>query len=298
MRRTPQRPLRGPELLAGLPYRNVVRVALGSKARVPPPTPTNESPEDLYKMMVADFEDGWNAIAGHKHLSGRGNFMFARQAMGVLEFAARWCSTDPTGRALDDFSAALKSIEPRYFTVLPGRCARPGFDHRNNAFDWMLPFGSASHRGRELLWAMFDLVRHGQAHQGQQIMVELRDGTFGISLTGASYGRTLQSVVSVARPTTHLSLRIRQDGGLRLVVRPEMLFLDVKQAVGDARLLEQGLTFPYLDRKATPGGNYDFDIAGLRAALDAGGHPPFEPLPPASSRIRKILARLHLALKP
>jgi hypothetical protein len=145
-------------------------------------------------MMVADFEDAWDAIARHKQLNGRGNFMFARQAMGVLEFVSRLCSSDATGGALLDLSAALKRIEPRYFTTLPGRCARPGFDRRNNAFDWMLPFGSVADQGRELLWAMFDLVRHGQAHQGQQIMVQLRGGdTFGISLTGASYGRTLRS---------------------------------------------------------------------------------------------------------
>jgi hypothetical protein len=258
-----------------------------------PLIPINESPEDLYNMMVADFEDAWNAIAGHKHLTGRGNFMFARQAMGVLEFVSRLCSSDATGRALGDFSAALKSIEPRYFTTLPGSCARPGF--RNGRYEWMLPFSSTTQGERELLWAMFDMVRHGQAHQGQQIMVQLRGGdTFGISLTGASYGRTLQSVASAPRPDTHLSFRIRQDGGLRLVVRPEMLFLDFKQAVNHARLFDRALAFPYMRRQATPGGNYDFDLQGVRTALNAGGHPLFQPpLPP--SRIRRFLAWLHLS---
>jgi hypothetical protein len=259
-----------------------------------PPIPINEAPDDLYNMMVADFEDAWDAVAGQKHLKGRGNFMFARQAMGVLEFVSPLCSSDATGGALGDLSVALKSIEPRYFTTLPGRCARPGFNHRNNAFDWMLPFGSVAHQGRELLWAMFDLVRHGQAHQGQQIMVQLRGAdTFGISLSGASYGRRLQSVASAPRPDTHLSLWIRQDG-VRLVVRPEMLFLDFKHAVNDARLFDQGLAFPYMRRQATPGGNYDFDAQGVRAALNAGGHRPFQPLLPPASRIRRFLAWLHL----
>jgi hypothetical protein len=260
---------------------------------VTPPIPLNEPADNLYKMMAGDFEDAWNAIAAREDLQGRGNFMFARQALGLLEFASRLCSADPTGAALTDFTAALRRIEPRYFTSLPGACARPGF--RNGQYEWMLPSSSAQPE-RELLWAMFDMVRHGQAHQAQQIVVELQGGdTFGISLTGASYGRTLDSVASAPRPAAHLSAGVGADGGLRLVVLPEMLFLDFNQAVNDARLFNRGLNFPYLRRQATPGGNYDFNVQAARAALTAAGHPTFQRQPgPARrfSRLRRFLASL------
>lgn len=46
-------------------------------------------PETLYRFIVADFEGAWNALASYSTPCGRGNFMFARQAMSLLEWAAR-----------------------------------------------------------------------------------------------------------------------------------------------------------------------------------------------------------------
>src|SRR5438128_11340070 len=90
-------------------------------------------------MMVGDFEDSWNSVASYVGISGGGNFMFARHAMGVLEFAARLCSADATGAALRDFSSALHAIEPRYFTQLPASSPRPGFISPAKGYEWMLP---------------------------------------------------------------------------------------------------------------------------------------------------------------
>ena len=46
--------------------------------------------------------------------------------------------------------------------------------------------------GDSLLAALSDLIRHGLAHQYQQIVVHLNDEKhFYISLTGATYGRYL-----------------------------------------------------------------------------------------------------------
>src|SRR5436190_800200 len=78
---------------------------------------TNETPQALHDMIVADFETAWDAIAKipANEPVGRGNFVFARQAMTLLEWASRLCHDDPTGAALRAFSSALDQIEARYF---------------------------------------------------------------------------------------------------------------------------------------------------------------------------------------
>jgi hypothetical protein len=48
--------------------------------------------------------------------------MFGRQAMNLLEFAARLCTNDSTRNALKDFSKELFKIELRYSTQLPSPC--------------------------------------------------------------------------------------------------------------------------------------------------------------------------------
>lgn len=108
--------------------------------------------------------------------------MFGGQATKLLEFAARLSATDSTGTALTEFSQALFTIEPKYSTHLPSICA--DFDE----FD--LPYKNS--KEDELLWAIFDLVRNGQAHQYQQILVDLTDGVdWQISLTGAELGASI-----------------------------------------------------------------------------------------------------------
>lgn len=129
--------------------------------------------ETLYEFITNDFEDAWNSLAGNPSAHGRGTFMFALQAMILLEWAARLCSSDATGAALLEFSQSLKQVEPKYFTLLPGNCP-------------------------------------GQAHQYQQIVVGLTDGKhFVVSLTGASFGSHLHSILPSERPSDHLG-RVKQ----------------------------------------------------------------------------------------
>jgi hypothetical protein len=78
---------------------------------------------NLYQLITADFIGAWNSLASNPDPIGRGNFMFARQAMTLLEFASRLCHKD--AKALSDFSNALKGIEPKYFTRMPSVCANP-----------------------------------------------------------------------------------------------------------------------------------------------------------------------------
>jgi len=85
--------------------------------------PQNLDAGTLYEFIVGDFECAWNCLAANPDVENRGNFMFARQAMTLLEWAARLCASDLSGAALTSLSQALIQIEPLYFTELPGICA-------------------------------------------------------------------------------------------------------------------------------------------------------------------------------
>ena len=68
----------------------------------------NLTPEKIHLFIVEDFKGAWDSIAANsKSEMGRGNFMFARQAMNLLEFAARLCHTDPSDAAIGAFSYIL-----------------------------------------------------------------------------------------------------------------------------------------------------------------------------------------------
>jgi len=231
---------------------------------------TNLDPKTLHDFIVGDFTDAWNALAGVPGAAHRGNFMFGRQAMTLLEWAARLCKSDGSGTALTAFRAAMEKIDSRYFTPLPGACMKGGAE-------FALPASpTRGHGDRQLLWAMFDLIRNGQAHQYQQINVTLTDGKeFAVGLTGASQGLFLHTSMTGGRPAQHLAYELGAAGEVILHVRTDVLFLDIRQAVADANLLGRGLTFKYLERPdpRRGAGNYNFDAAALQSALGAGGHP-------------------------
>jgi hypothetical protein len=198
----------------------------------------NLSESDIFNMIVNDFEGAWHALAALDEDVGRGNFMFARQAMLLLEWASRL--TSPGGKPSkhhSTFSEALFAAEPRYFGLMPGPFPRTrGF---------LLPFRGESRR-RQLLWGMFDLIRNGGAHQYQQIHATLTDErAFGISVSnGPDIGNELGSP---RRHPHHLAFHDQRDA-LWMVVCPDQLFLDVKESITAARLLESGLRFEYFSR--------------------------------------------------
>lgn len=190
--------------------------------------------------------------------------MFARQAMVLLEWAARLAATDTTRSALVAFSAELQKIEPRYFTKLPDGAPQPK--------EFQLPSVSTTNPERQLIWALFDLIRNGQAHQYQQIPVALLDGTFfWLALSGAASGFALATAQS--RRQEHLGFKIDSSGNIWMLVRPDLMFLDIKNAVERSNLLTLGLSFTYLDRPGSGRLNYKFDSSTLNSALSAAGHP-------------------------
>ncbi len=222
----------------------------------------------LLQFIEGDFQSAWDALAGTSGPRSRGNFMFARQAMTLLEFACRLAQSDPTGGAITDLSRDLADRDPRYFTRLPGDCWSPG-----NPPEFVLP-SRGPDPGRQLIAALFDLVRNGQAHQYQQIRARLSDGNdFQFSVTGADEGLLLGQVLTGGRPRDHLQRR--KDGSdIWIKVRTDVLFLDIRDSIRGANILARGLTLRYLERpRSGPGGRYyQFSGADLDAALIAGGH--------------------------
>src|SRR3984957_13459089 len=230
--------------------------------------PGNLSPDTLFDFIVGDFEATWEGLAatwapGHHG----GNFPFARQAMSLREPSCRVASVDPTGAALADYGAALESIEPRYFSSLPGSVPAPR--------EFMLPSrANCAQPDRQLLWALFDLMRHGNAHLYQHIPVRLSHGTtFGVSLDGVERGRTLESMTTAERHEAHLALF--PDGRTTwLAVLPGALFVDLRDAARQANLFSRGFVPAYLERPR-PGhtGTYAFQAKDLVGELKNAGHP-------------------------
>jgi len=231
----------------------------------------------IYRFLINDFVTAWDAVAHEHHAVGRGNFIFGRHVMAMLEWAARLCWSDTTDAALRDWSAALHANEPKYFTGLPGPCA----DTR----EFQLPGLPVSVPQEQLLWALFDLVRHGLGHQHLPIGVDLPGGgVFAIGVTGANFGLCLAESERGIR-SAHLDF-VRQANVLAITVRPDVMFQDLRRSIDAAGLLGRGLRFQYLarprptapplrpDRPSFNGPRYEFTLDQLESALRSAGHAP------------------------
>jgi len=220
----------------------------------------------LVDFIIGDFQDAWDSLAATQGSLHRGNFLFARQAMTLLEVACRLCYSDTTGQALKDLSRELAQRDKRYFTQLPGSCWTPGPD-------FCLPSQSSNPQS-ELIAALFDLIRNGQAHQYQQIRVRLTDAKdFQFCLTGAHYGFPLSQTFAQGRPSDHLKAWKDDDNDLWMKVRTDVLFLDIREAVQGAGLLNRGLTLHYLSRpRSSESPHYQFSSVDLQSQLQNEGH--------------------------
>lgn len=194
----------------------------------------------LFDFLRKDFKRAWDAMAlTDFDPDVGGNFMFARQAMVLLELASRVATAD--GR-LSAFSAEIERTDPLYFTCLSGRMNWPkGFDLPSSP--------TRGDRYSQLLPILFDLVRHGQLHYGEQLVVELaQGGRFGVSLGGVTPGRTLDRLRRepgpvIERPLEHLAFRKRETGHFELWVSPGRLFVDLEDAAGRAGVFTSETSF-------------------------------------------------------
>ena len=210
--------------------------------------------------MVNDFEGLWDSVANNKNAKGKGNFIFGKHAMMLLEFAARLANQDKSGKALVSLSDKLFHIEPKYATRLPGLCARASSEFK-------LPYLKTE--GDELLWALFDLIRNGLAHQYQQIITVLDDDKKWIlMLTGPDYGKTLQNTSRHC----HLSFYKASTADVVMRVYADILFLDFENAIMASGLLNMGLISKYLVRGQQSSTHYRFSSSGLENSLRMGDH--------------------------
>ncbi len=221
----------------------------------------------IVDFIIGDFERAWDALASTPGSINRGNFLFARQAMILLEVACRLCFSDKTGQALKDLSQQLEQRDSRYFTELPGTCWSAGSQP-----EFFLP-SMGPNPATELIAALFDLIRNGQAHQYQQIRAQLSDGKdFEFGLTGAEYGLLLSRTFAAGRPSEHLKAQKEPNGDLWMKIRTDVLFLDIRDAVHAAGLLNGALTFDYLSRPRAKSPHYQFSATDLETLFQSGGH--------------------------
>jgi hypothetical protein len=202
------------------------------------------------------------------HLGGA-NFLFALMAMLLLEWACRLCKTDSRGRALPAFSQALNSINANYFVTLPGSVQTPR--------DFALPSipGMAS---PPLIWMLYDLLRQGQAHHYQQLVLHLADAHVYVKLVGQPYrpmprrlhGRWHLSQFSAGH-ASHLEFERDDNNELFPRVMPEVMFLEINEAASRPRLLERPVRSDPFLRPGTNSKHYGFTAKALEAAPRTGG---------------------------
>lgn len=76
----------------------------------------NLTAKEILQFIIADFKSTYDSVAmNHNQNIERGNFMFGRQAMTLLEFISRLCSTDLSGKSLSKFSVELYRIQKKIF---------------------------------------------------------------------------------------------------------------------------------------------------------------------------------------
>jgi hypothetical protein len=221
---------------------------------------------ETFGFLTGDFECAWDALAARPEAvaPNRGNFMFALQSTVLLEWLSRLCASD--SRALSDFALELQKLEPKYFTELHAPC----LSRRDCGFAFP---GVRPDPLKSLLAAVWDLIRNGQAHHYHDIIVKLADGKqWALGIEGVTYGWPLSKVAGDRPSLQHLSYRIDSDEDLVLLIHPGALFLDIRDAARNSRLLNRGLTIQPFGRGGHRNKSYQFDRGQLELALASGGH--------------------------
>ena len=179
----------------------------------------------LFRNLCIEFEEAWDALASTAvSEQTRVSFLFARQAMLLVELASRVASQDPA--TSKRFAAELQAREPRLFKPIPAY--KPGPQARR-----CVPRVAAEGDPRsDLITLLFDLMRNGLAHYGHQVYAPLADGrAVGVVLVDSMWrGRTLESVRDGGKTIDHLSCTLQTDGNLVIRVCPAILYLDVRDA--------------------------------------------------------------------
>jgi hypothetical protein len=219
---------------------------------------------EIFEFIAGDFECAWDALAEKPDGQAKngGNFILALLGAILLERICQLCNRDADGKAIDDFLSELRKSDPKYFTKLTGTC---------DAGRLKLP-SVDNGRAFRLLEAIWDLIRNGQAHIYQDVVVKLKEGKkWALMIRGVEHGVPLSQVATKRCSLRHLAYRVDEDGDLLLFIHPGAFFLDVRDAANRAKLLDRGLSIePWT--KGTRGGTYQFNRDELNIALKENGH--------------------------
>jgi hypothetical protein len=120
-----------------------------------------------------------------------------------------------------------------------------------------------------LLWMLFDLVRNGLAHQYQQIILHLDQRVY-IGLGGPTYRETINKTREHG-PQNHLAT-VEEVNGLGIVVKPGVMYLDFKDAVVQAKLVDLSAPPVSLVRSDQDRKYQGLTANAIRNALGAAGH--------------------------
>lgn len=183
----------------------------------------------LLAFFINDYRSQWNALSkvSVEEMSGRSNFVFAKESMRLLELICRSIRT--SRESLDAYSAALKNRNPAYFIHLP-------------AFQSYKPQGittvskgtfSEVHLPRcpsgkpILLWLLFDLLRNGIAHDGLQNTLVVNNERIYLGISGTPHMGSLAVHDGERRLRNLRYLKAEKQ----IIVFPEALFLDFAWAL-------------------------------------------------------------------
>jgi hypothetical protein len=235
-----------PERVAEM-VRNMYRLLRGSAWKLPA--------GKLLTFFLGDFESMWEVFAKNEDERPRCNFAFGLLAMTLLELVCHCCRQDK--QALQEFTEALDARDRRYFWRLPKPF--PG-----DTGYMKLPAVRGVPHKEQLLSALFDIVRNGQAHQYHQMFVELQDGGFGVGLTGAPKGALLTNAETPEARRDHLSMEFDlAEQVLALKLRPDVLFCDLRYAIRAAQLCDRNLSLAHFPSA------YAVSLDELKASFEA-----------------------------
>ncbi len=191
------------------------------------PDPGDLPSEHVYRAFVEDFEGAWLSVERCRP-AGRGNFLFALLAMDFLEWCGRVTAAHPDARTM--FREALAAADRVYFTQLPAQW-------RGEKPTPMFPIG------REFLWVVFNMVRHGLAHRYVQVDADLSDMRMRVQITGPD--RPLYRA-GAPRPPDYLTPMhghgklgpLDETGHDVIIIRlyPDVLFGDLRVAADTASI--------------------------------------------------------------
>lgn len=229
--------------------------------------------KEVYDLIIKDFTGLWESVTNNPdHQIGRGNFIFGFMAMNLLEFICRMCHSDSSGKSLRDFSNELKRIEGKYFTHIP-KCLTVKKDHsidlRVKKREYTLPHLDGQDHDDLLLTLIFDLIRNGVAHQYQQLVCDHKaDSDLYITLDGPTHKR----YINRKKRWRHLTCISEKNGDVRLILHPQILFADFKDAAERSGILDNDPVVEHLKRR------YMIEAHRLINSLVKGGHDCIEAL--------------------